>query len=41
MFSAGDVGISSSGQSDVELMIRGLQNPYGLKRLIDANRDLG
>jgi len=35
---AGDVGISSSGQADVELVIEGVANPHALQALIDANR---
>jgi len=38
MFKAGDVGISCSGQSEIELNVPGLHDPHGLKRLIDENR---
>lgn len=38
MFNAADVGISSSGQSDVELVVKGLANPFAMKKLVDQHR---
>ena len=38
MVDAGDVGISSSGQSDIELQVVGLKHPEQLRELIDSYR---
>jgi Bacterial PH domain len=34
----GSIGISSSGQSGIEIFIRGIPNPYEVKRIIDQYR---
>ncbi|MBW1881087.1 MAG: PH domain-containing protein [Deltaproteobacteria bacterium] len=38
MVGAGDVGISCSGQSEIELNVHGLRDPHALKQMIDENR---
>jgi uncharacterized membrane protein YdbT with pleckstrin-like domain len=38
MVGVGDVGISCSGQSEIELNVQGLRDPHALKRIIDENR---
>lgn len=38
MVDAGDVGISSSGQSDIELEVVGLKHPNELRDLLDSYR---
>ncbi len=34
----GSIGISSSGQAGIEIFIRGIPNPYDVKRIIDQYR---
>jgi hypothetical protein len=34
----GSIGISSSGQAGIEIFIRGVPNPYEVKRIIDQYR---
>jgi len=34
----GSIGISSSGQSGIEIFIRGIPNPYDVKTIIDFYR---
>jgi uncharacterized membrane protein YdbT with pleckstrin-like domain len=34
----GEIGISSSGQADIEILVEGIPNPYDVKRIIDEYR---
>ena len=36
IFGVGDIGVSSSGQADIEVIARGIRNPMLVKRLIEA-----
>ena len=38
MMGVGTIGISSAGQSDVEISFSGLKDPEGTKRLIESHR---
>lgn len=38
MMGTGDIGISSSGQSDIEIIVRGLPDPSEVKSIIDKYR---
>ena len=38
MMGAGTIGISSSGQADVEIVFSGLSQPEGIKEIIDRHR---
>jgi hypothetical protein len=34
----GEIGISSSGQADIEIFVEGIPNPYYAKSIIDTYR---
>lgn len=38
VFRTGDLGVSSSGQDEIEIQFRGLADPHGVKALIDQHR---
>lgn len=38
IFDVGTVGVSSSGQADIEIVVKGMPRPYEVKRLIDQGR---
>ncbi len=40
LFGVGNIGISSAGQSEVEIQFNGLREPEGVKALIDKYRNL-
>ena len=40
LFGVGDIGISSAGQSDIEIAFRGLATPYRVRDLVDQHRAL-
>ena len=40
IFGVGSLGISSAGQAGLEISITGLEDPEGIKALIDRHRDL-
>ena len=40
LFGVGSIGISSAGQSGIEILFTGVRDPDGVKTLIDRNRNL-
>ena len=41
VFKVGEIGVSSAGQSGVEIQVSGIPDPERVKQLIDQNRRVG
>ena len=40
IFGTGDIGISSAGQSGIEILFQGVRDPGKLHKLVDQHRDI-